>query len=79
DGKTLVTIANLTYGEDIEVQLCGVGRELAGKAVVRMLAAADPHAHNTFDEPENVKPVTIEADLSGTVKVPAAGVIAVEF
>lgn len=79
DGKTLVTIANLTYGEDIEITLSSVGCCIPGKGTVRVLAAADPHAHNTFEEPEAVKPVSFQADLTKPVRVPAAGVAAVEF
>ena len=79
DGKTLVTVANLTYGEDIEITLCAAGGCIPEKGVLRILAADDPHAHNTFDAPEAVKPVTVEADLTKPVKVPAAGVIALEF
>ena len=37
------------------------------------------HAHNTFDAPETVVPVTIELDPAKTFVLPKASIAAIEF
>ena len=54
DGKTLVTVGNISCVEDAEFVLSGVGMELPEKAEAVLLYHEDMHAHNTFDNPENV-------------------------
>ena len=48
-----------------------------GKGV--MLTHEDIHAHNTFEEPENVHTSEMEIKTGDVLKVPKASVIALEI
>ena len=37
------------------------------------------HAHNTFEEPEKVTPVTITLDLTKPVTIPKTAILSVRF
>jgi len=37
------------------------------------------HAHNTFEEPEKVKPVDFTFDPNSTITLPRAGIMALEI
>lgn len=81
DGKITVTVANMNYDRDVEVSLSAFAMTLGECAEVTYLVSDDPHAHNTFDNPECVTlsaPETVSA-VNGTlvVKAPAAGVVRV--
>ena len=77
DGKLLVTIGNLSCTEDREVQLAPVGADFAGPAEATLLYDDDMHAHNTFEDPERVKPVQTSIDPAKPLTLPAAGILAV--
>ena len=78
DGWLLVTIGNLSCEKDAQVQLESVGAALAERGWCRMLMHEDLHAHNTFEEPEKVKPE--EWEVKGTqLTVPKGAVAALRF
>ena len=79
DGKTTVTIGNLSYKEDVEIFLEGVGENLAEVAKAKLLYADDIHSHNTFEQPYAVIPKDIEIDLRKQFTIPKAGIISIEF
>lgn len=79
DGKTLVTIGNISREQDVEISLDGMGFELPATGKARMLAHADIHAHNTFENPDEVVPVEIDFDPRKTFVVPKAGIVALQF
>lgn len=79
DGKTLVTIGNISCTEDAEISLEGVGLEIPGTAKATLLYSDDMHAHNTFDSPEAVVPQEIEIDISKPFTLPKTGIISISF
>lgn len=79
DGKTLVTIGNLSCNEDVEISLDGMGIELPDTGTARILAHEDMHAHNTFENPDEVVPVTMTFDPRKPFTVPKAGIAALTF
>ena len=79
DGKLLVTLANLSCREDVELPLTFVGVTVKGEATMRVLSHEDMHAHTTFEHPEAVKPVETAVDVTKPVTVPRAGVVALEM
>lgn len=79
DGKTLVTIGNLSSKEDVEISLDGMGFELPAAGTARVLANEDIHAHNTFENPDAVSPTAYEFDPRKLFVVPKAGIVALEF
>jgi alpha-N-arabinofuranosidase len=79
DGKMLITLANLSCTEDTELSLEGVGIGFGAKGKATILSNEDMHAHNTFDAPETVVPVTIELDPAKTFVLPKASIAAIEF
>ncbi|MBQ5973263.1 MAG: alpha-N-arabinofuranosidase, partial [Oscillospiraceae bacterium] len=56
-GRTLITAANTSVRADAEIGLCPCGRPLPETGELVLLSHADPHAHNTFAEPDKVRPV----------------------
>ncbi len=61
---------SLTDDEDIEIELSGADAKDASALVI----TGEMNAHNTFDEPDNVKPENMDVTLSGGVlsfKLPA--------
>ena len=65
--------------EPVDVALAGLGGSLAGRATIETLAAEDPHACNTFEKPDAVRPVSMERDFADgdRITLPAASVTAV--
>ncbi len=81
DGIITLSACNtsLTDDEDIEIELSGID----AKTVSALVITGEMNAHNTFDEPDNVKPENMDVTLSGGVlsfKLPAksAAVITVK-
>lgn len=81
DGSVLVTLANLSYDQPVELTLHGVDGELSGRAEVGLLQAQRPQDHNTFEQPRRVYSVTSERTLGRgeTITLPAASVMALHF
>ena len=55
DGRLTLTVCNLSYDKSAELELSAFDIKLDGAAYLTALTG-DPHDHNTFDEPEKVKP-----------------------
>ena len=77
--RLLVTIGNLSCAEDREIQLAPVGVDFAGPAEATLLYDDDMHAHNTFEDPERVKPVRTSVDPAKPLTLPKAGILAVSI
>jgi alpha-N-arabinofuranosidase len=54
DGRVTVTLCNLDYAAPVELTLHLPGVSFAGVSA-RILTAATPQAHNTFDRPDAVR------------------------
>lgn len=59
DGTIHVSLCNLHHDEPLDVQ-CRLNGAKIGSATGRLLAADTIQAHNTFDEPEKVKPTDLQ-------------------
>ena len=79
DGKTLVTIGNLSCTEDAEFTLEAVGMEISKDAEAALLTSDDMHSHNTFDSPENVVPINVDIDLTKAVTIPKNSIMSIRF
>ena len=64
DGKTLVTVCNLSCRDEALVSLEGVGVAIPKNVRAEILSSDDIHAHNTFEKPNAVAPkeISISAD-----------------
>ena len=79
DGKTLVTIGNLSCTEDVDLCLKAVGASIPNTCEATLLWAEDVHAHNTFAQPDNVTLKPVQVDPSGVITVPRGGILAIRF
>jgi alpha-N-arabinofuranosidase len=79
DGKMLITVGNLSCKDDAEISLEAVGVSLASKGRVTVLANDNIRAHNTFENPDTVAPVTADFDASKPFVIPKAGIVAIEI
>ena len=79
DGKTLVTIGNLSCVEDAQLLLSGVGADIPERAEAVLLYHEDMHAHNTFDDPQKVVPTHMDLDLTKPIVIPKAAILAIRF
>ena len=76
DGKLTLTVANLSHDTSELLQLAPVIK--LGSARLGILTHSDCHAHNTFEDPENVKAEYNTVDISdGALTVPAASIVAI--
>jgi len=79
EGRINITLCNLDHenGADVPIDLRGMGE--AKKVTGTVLTADRMQAHNTFDQPENVKPVSFEEfSVNGSVlnvKMPSKSVV----
>ena len=79
DGKTLLTVGNLSCTEDAEISLESLGTTLPQRANATLLYNEDMHAHNTFENPDNVAPKNMEIDISKPFVLPKTAIISVSF
>lgn len=79
DNKTLITIGNLSCTEDAQLLLESVGTEIPTTAKATLLYHEDMHAHNTFEEPEKVIPVSLELDLTKPITLPKTAILSISF
>lgn len=79
DGKTLVTIANLSCREDIDFELAAAGMTLPASAKAKLLYNEDMHAHNSFENPDMVEVTDLTLDLTKPVMIPKTAVMAITF
>ncbi|MDD4773124.1 MAG: alpha-L-arabinofuranosidase C-terminal domain-containing protein [Eubacteriales bacterium] len=78
NNKMTVTIANLSADTSENIRLIPVGAVLDENVEIGMLNHMDYHAHNTFENPENVKAVYKKVILTDSIiNVPAASVISI--
>ncbi len=78
DGKTLLTIGNLSCSEDVEISLESLAYNLPKSAKAKLLYNEDMHACNTFENPENVIPKEVEINTDSFI-LPKAGIISIMF
>jgi alpha-L-arabinofuranosidase len=79
-----LTVTNLSLDQvrEVEIGLRGAGVTSAGAVKVVTLAAADAHAHNSFDSPHVVEPREERAQAGGarfTRRFPPASVTKLEI
>ena len=79
DGKTLVTVGNLSCKKDVTVSLESVGGKISGEAEAVLLYSEDVHAHNTFEAPQTVAPIRMDLDIRKPFVLPKAGILAIRF
>ena len=78
DKTMTVTLTNLHASEAIEAAVTIAGGAGAASVRAEVLTARDIHAHNTFDAPHEVEPVSRAVDAVGsdfTVALPPASVV----
>jgi alpha-N-arabinofuranosidase len=76
DDKMLITMANLSYSEDKQLQL-ELGKEWGSVAEITILSPENPNDYNDFDTPDRVRPSKLECDISQAVLLPRGAVIAI--
>lgn len=79
DGKTLVTIGNLSCTHDAKISLEAVGENISQIADAVILQGDAMDAHNTFENPNAVVPTSCHIDISDIITVPKASVVAIRF
>lgn len=79
DGRMTVTLANLSYDEERDVELDLLGAEWQGLAKARILASPDKMLSNTFENPDAIVPRDVEVDVTKPINLPAASVLALEI
>lgn len=78
NGKSLLTIANLSCNEDVEISVEAVANNLHFTQA-QILYCDDMHAHNTFEDPESVKPRFVKLDIGESFILPKTAVIAIHL
>ena len=79
DGKTLVTVCNVSHENSVEFQLRAVDMDIPETAEATILYNADIHAHNTYEQPEAVMPEKITVNPQKPITIPAASVLSIRF
>lgn len=79
DGITTVTLANTSCKEDVELTFEALGKEIPSMVSGRIIYNEDIHAHNTFENPENVKPQDIAIDTNKPYILPKTAVLSITF
>jgi alpha-L-arabinofuranosidase len=81
DGKIHVTLCNLDPNQPVEIT-CALHGATASEVTGRILTAPEMNAHNTFENPDAIKPVTFEGfktTYEGFIAVlPAKSVVVLE-
>ena len=78
DGVLTVTLANLSVTESAGVKLTLSGMNPAPEAEYAILTADDPHAHNTYEDPDKVALKRTKGAFDGTLTVPAFSALTVK-
>ena len=79
DGITTVTLANTSCKEDVELTFEALGKEIPAIVCGKIIYNEDIHAHNTFENPENVKPEDISIDTTKPYTLPKTAVLSIVF
>ncbi|MCP5118678.1 MAG: hypothetical protein GY953_48325, partial [bacterium] len=80
DGKLALTLVNPSLDDDVTtaIRLTGAGaREARG----RVLTHSDPHAANSFDSPDEVKPAELPVTATGSelrARIPKNSIASIE-
>ena len=79
NGDITVTLVNMDYKQDKEITLTSFGGDIGGKAEITVLTSDDPHAHNSFENPKAVQPMSYNKNISGgdTVTLPKSSVVSI--
>lgn len=78
DSTVTLTIANVSADEDKEVEIASFGVVASDNLELAILSHEDYHAHNTFENPDNVK-LRYEKVKGNVVTVPKAGIVTVKY
>ena len=79
DGRTLLTLANLSCTDEAVVSLQSVGQALPPQGTLRLLCCDDLRACNTFEDPDRIVPTAQTIDLSQPIALPKGAVAAIQF
>ena len=79
EGKTLVTIANLSCNRDFEISLESIGSDMPNTAEASILYADDMHAHNTFESPDTVTVSQITIDPKKPITLPKTAILSIRL
>ena len=75
EGALTVTLANMNVTESAEAELAFPGMSAADTASYALLTASDPHAHNSYEDPEAVGLRRYEGPFDGILRVPPFSVL----
>ena len=82
EGKVHITVANIDPNNEVDLS-CELRGNSYTKVGGRILTADSVSSHNSFDKPDNVKPVIFNgASLNGqmiSVKMPAKSIVVLEI
>ncbi len=79
DGKTTVTLVNLSCEEDTEITFASLEGIIPQKATGKLLYNENMCAHNTFDNPDAVVPQNVEIDVSKPFVLKKTSILSIEF
>lgn len=79
DGASTVTIANTSCTEDIDLSFEMLGNVIPDTVGGRIIYHDDIHAHNTFENPDNVTSKDIVINTTEPYILPRASVLAITF
>ena len=82
DGQTLITLVNTRYSDPTEVTVELHNGQFPTNVKIDTLAASDPHAHNTFEDPSAVSISRRSVSSCGhelRLTMPAASVVCLSF
>ena len=79
NGDITITLVNLDYNLNREVKINSFGGEIKGEAEITVLAADDPRAHNTFENPKAVQPTVYSKMISegDIITLPKSSVVSI--
>lgn len=78
-GDVVLTLVNMDYDNARDVKLSTFGGSITGVADITVLANDDPRAHNTFDQPDNVRPTSYTKDIKDgdVITLPKSSVVSI--
>ena len=74
-----ITAANLSVEEEAVLTPELYAKKIAGNITLTLLQAKDIHDCNTYENPDNIKTVTMEIDAMKDIVIPPASVVAISF
>ena len=77
--KTTLTIANTSSSDAIELTLDALDKKIPDTVQGKIIYHDDIHAHNTFENPDNVKAEDITIDTTKPFTIPRASVLSLIF